>query len=97
MGQECGNVEFAPLTLFSKDRHIDCKLLKKTISCPPSSMKTCYFKILLVQLISKNLRMLALPLLLIELNKGVPYLEKKTREGEILFISTEHEETRYSC
>lgn len=60
-------------------------------------MKTCYFKILLVQLISKNLRMLALPLLLIELNKGIPYLEKKTREGEILFISTEHEEIWYSC
>ena len=34
---------------------------------------------------------MALPLRLTELNKGIPYLEKKTREGEILFISTAHE------
>ena len=52
-------------------------------------MKTCYFKILVVQLISKNLKTSALPLLT-ELNKGIPYLEKKAREGEILFISTAH-------
>lgn len=52
-------------------------------------MKTCYFKILVVQLISKNLQTLALPLLT-ELNKGIPYLEKTAREGEILFISTAH-------
>lgn len=70
MEPECGNMEFAPLTLFSKNWHTDCKLLNKTESCPPSSMETCYFKILSVQLISKNLKTLALPLLVIDVFWG---------------------------